>query len=259
MNNIETKQLKFDDSTSLQEKFLKNAGSKSTTNLRGHVVFKDENGNIILEKDNLIVLRGRTFVLEQIFKQAITDTQNTDYIKDLNRKVCLFKIGDGGANVQTAPFNPFVPEHTDEQLAHALPFVTVDPDKNLDPVKQKNPSILTELSDADKLVYHNPVKDGTVTHYMCKSFNGSGAGNPITGTEWGYNKINNEVFIKCNLLISVKDARNQYLNELGLYFAQYVPETKTYKNIEMFSRITFDTESCTNFSKQIQIEYYIYA
>lgn len=260
MNNNDTKVLKFQDSTNLKEKFLRDSSNKSA--LRGHVVFKDENGNVILEKDNLIVLRGRTFVLERLFNKSITDAENVDYIKNVNRKVCLFKIGDGGANVETAPFNPYVPEYSDEDLAHPLPFVIVDPDKNLDPVKQKNPSILTELSDEDKLNYHAPVKDGNTTLYMAKVFDGSTPGDDTaTGTSWGYDKVNNEVYIKCDLRVSVKDGRgtNPYINELGLFFAEYVPEQKTYKNLEMLSRLSFDSESLTNQSKQILIEYYIYA
>ena len=223
-----------------------------TPPMRGKVLMRDEAGNIILEKDNLIVLRGRTFALEKIFDDTIST--NSGYKRNLNRRVVLFKIGNGGADVEAAPFDPFVPNFKDEILGNEIPFITVDPGKNADPEKQANPSIVTALTPAEKNIYYDGRPDPgnpNVIHYYAKRFESE--------PEWYFDKTNNEVYKRIVLRINTKDARNQYINELALCIAEYDSSSNTYKDIELFSRICFDTESLINLSKQILIEYFIYA
>jgi len=247
----DTKNLKFSEKSLLTDKFdISNI--TPTSFLRGRVVMRDEKGNIFLEKDNMIVLRGRTFALEHLFKDPIS--ASSGYTQDLDRKICLFKIGDGGADVETAPFDPFVPSYQNLDLSNPVPFITVDPNKNADPIKQANPSIVTELAPGDELIYYDKVVDGgdpAVFHYYGKVFD--------TAPEWTFNEAGNEVYKKVTLRINTKDARNQYVNELGLFFASLDTGGNVYENIEIFSRICFDTESLTNLTKQIVIEYFIYA
>lgn len=218
--------------------------------LKGRVIMRDEQGNTILEKDNLIVLRGRTFALEKLFEDVIT--AGSGYKLDITRKIGLFKIGSGGANVATAPFSPYTPIFSDENLGKQEPMVIVDVNKAADPLKQANPSIVTSLSTAQQAVYYDGVVQGDgTTHYFAKTFDA----NPV----WTFNKVTNEVYKKIQLTIATTDARNKFINELGLFISKYNSVTKKHDNIELFSRICFDTESLTNLTKQISVEYFIYA
>jgi len=193
----------------------------------------------------------RTFALEMLFRDVIT---GSPYIQNLNRKVCLFKIGTGGAP-EGDPFNPHVPSYTDMDVAANVAFLTVDPNKitSGDPEKASNPSIVTELSPEQQLKYYQPVVDPldpSVTHYYAKTFEGA---------EWVFDLENNEVYRKLTLLISNIDARNKFINELSLIIAYYDDVANEYGQYEAFSRLCFDTESLTNLSKSIMIDYLIYA
>jgi len=226
--------------------------SKSETKLRGHVIFRDGvTGKVLLEKDNEIVLRGRTFALEMLFRAPIT---GSPYIQNLDRKVCLFQIGTGGAP-ENDVFQPFVPQYTDMGVSNAVPFLSVDPNKltSGDPEKASNPSIVTELSPEQALKYYLPVVDPLdpqVTHYLGKVFGGA---------EWVFDMGNNEVYRKLSLFISSIDARNRFINELSLMIAYYDDVANEYTQVEGFSRLCFDTESLSNLSKSILIDYLIYA
>jgi hypothetical protein len=251
MSNIETKYLSFGDNVESVDKFsLKNM--PKTFNSRfgdTRVIFRDEKGNIILEKENLIVLRGRTFALEKLFNDVIT--VGSGYDQDLNRQIVLFKIGSGGADVTNDPFNPYTPNFADEDLASEIPFIIVDPDKMADPAKAANPSIFVTLPSGYENIYYDKRTVGTVDSYYAKKFE--------TAPEWYFNKLTNEVYKKVTLAIAVQDARDEYINELSLLLANYDNVGNAYNNIELFSRICFDTESLVNHTKQIIIEYYIYA
>ena len=224
--------------------------------LRGHVCIRDHKGNIILEEDNLIVLRGRTFVLEKLFDTTIG--VDSGYIRNLNRKICLFKIGSGGADIEAAPFDPVVPAYSNMNLTTPFPFITVDSEKNLDAEKASNTSIVTALSQAETLIYYDMVSETpdparpsyVIYHYYAKKFEAE---------QWYINKTNNEIYRQLTLRISEKNARNEILNELGLYIGQYNDPGNNYSNLELFSRITFDSEPLGNANKQLVIDYIIYA
>jgi hypothetical protein len=216
---------------------------------RGKVVFKDKDGNVILERDNEIVLRGRTFALEKLFEAVIT---GSPYEQNLDRKVSMFKIGSGGAP-ESNPFEPYEPNYDDMGLTTPQPFLTVDPNKMSDPEKASNPSIVTELSPEQELKYYLPVVDSLdpqVTHYYGKTFESQ---------EWGFDQANNEVFRKLTLLISDLDVRDLNINELSLMIAHYDDLNNSFQQVEAFSRICFPTENFSNLSKSVTVEYYIYA
>jgi hypothetical protein len=255
MLDTNIKRLKFqegkflDETTNIRQAI---ATSKEKPHLRGRVIIRDEFGNVILEKDNLIVLRGRTFALEKLFNMTITSSSG--YKMDLNRQVCLFKVGSGGADVASAPFTPYVPKFSDLDLVTPVPFVSVDANKNNVSSEQNNPSYVTSLTTTQARTYYQPVartSQTSITDYFCKVFD--------TTPSWFFDNVNNEVYVHCTLRVAASDARNQYVNELGLFFGDYNATANTYSNIEMFSRICFDTESLTNQTKQLVVDYYIYA
>jgi hypothetical protein len=253
----EIKKLKFADGKegSLRDEFNLTSGSDKGASLgrmRGRVVMKDEDGNIILEKDNLIVLRGRTFALEQLFNDPIVPESN--YRMNLNRKICLFMMGSGGADVQASPFNPYTPKFSNEALGNREPFIILDPNKLSDPEKANNPSYVEAMNPELSDMYFDGVPDAddpSVVRYYAKKFE--------TEPTWEIDKLNDEVYKKILLRVSPMDLRYKFINELCLCFAEYDAVTNTYKDIELFSRITFDTESLNNLTKQIIVEYYVYA
>mgnify|MGYP000200465618 CR=1 FL=1 len=228
-----------------------NSRSAKTGGIAGKVIMRNEKGEVILEKDNLIVLRGRTFALEKLFETAIV---GSTYVQNIDRKIALFKVGTGGTP-PAAPFDPYVPQYTDMDLSAPVPFLIVDPTKisGGDPEKISNPSIVVELTPEQQLKYYLPEVDPAFpeqTKMMGKKFETE---------EWVYSLATNEVYRKLTLLISEIDCRKQYLNELGLMIAGYDSVNNAYGQVEAFSRICFDTESCTNLTKTITVEYLIYA
>jgi len=221
--------------------------------LRGKVVIKDDNGNVILEKDNMIVLRGRVFALETLFSDL---NEDPEYLKNLNRTVCLFKMGNGGTPV-SSPFQPYTPNHTDLDLASPLPFRIVDANDSR-----------TQLTTAEQQVYYGDVVstlNPDVREYYYKRFEN-------VDPEWRIDKIGNEAYKKMVLHVNELDfkttptgnvddpyTRNAIVNELGLFFAHYNTVSNKYEDIEMFSRICFNTEALKSATKAITIEYYIFA
>lgn len=244
----EFKKLQFEDKVQMKDDFNKN---KVQIGMKGRVVVKDFNGNTILEKDNLITLRLRTYILELLF--GVKPPEDSGYINDHSRTIALFKIGQGGADVNGSPFNPLVPKFSDTDLYQAVPFIIEDPDKYNDPNKKANPSIVEQMSLFDKNKYYLPVgrADGSKAFYG-KIFEAD-------NNRWRLNKSTGEVYQLLTMRIEPNEARGFMINEIGLVLAKYDKNNNTYSNEELATRITFDTESLTSLSKGLIIEYYVYA
>lgn len=198
------------------KKFIDAVNTKDT--LRGHITIKDENGNVLEDKDNLIVLRSRLFVLLHLFKpdaETREDMEST-YIKNDNRRICLYKIGMGGADIQSAPFQPFVPKFTDRDLSNPIPFVVTNSIKELDPELNANPSIfLPDKHNFDKTkreMYHCAEEnaDDSIS-YFAKTFD---------NVTFNFNTESNEMYAELQLTIENWDARGFFFNELGLLMAE---------------------------------------
>lgn len=218
---------------------------------KNKIVIKDGiTGEVLKEKENLVVLRGRVFTLEKIFMTYFNG--NALYKNHIDKgKICLFQLGSGGANVPAEPFVPKVPSPHDLALANPVPFRVVNtlyPQTAIDPLEQSS--------------YHGATVVGNVTSFYYKTFE--------QAPEFFYNFEESEVYVKTILKISAEDyrlvnsenndfVRNTYVNELGIFFASYNTATNTYDNPELFSRICFETEPLMNLSKTLVIEYYVYA
>jgi len=239
-----------DDYNSINEEMSMDSVSKPS--IRGKVRFLDDEGNVILEKDNLIVLRGRVFALEKLFNDMNTEGS---YVTNNNRELILFKIGTGGAP-ENDPFQPYTPSFDDTDLASPIPFKVVD-------ANDTNTTLTTEEQD---IYYDSKLNeiDTTLTEFYCKRFD-------VIDPVWNIDTVNNEVYKKMILKINTTDfrtvptgnpeqpyTRDANINELGLYFASYNDTTNEMEDIEMFSRLTFSTEPLTNLSKTVTIEYYIF-
>ena len=222
------------------------------TSLRGKVKFLDDEGNLLFEKDNLIVLRGRVFALEKMFND---DNNEGSYDKNLNREIVMFKIGTGGAP-ENNPFQPYTPEFSDLDIAQPIPFRVVD----------GNDADTTLTAEEENVYYDAKINsvDSTLTEYYGKRFDQQ---DPI----WEIDLANNEVYKKMIMKVDTKDfrtvptgnpdqpfTREANINELGLYFAFFNDTTNKMEDVELFSRLTFSTEPLSNLSKSITIEYYIF-
>jgi len=98
--------------------------NKPLTFCKGHVVVVDDvSGEVVLEKDNLVVLRGRTFALEKMFNKEneISGFNKTDLA---SKKICLWKAGRGGC-VIGEPFNLLSIDPDCTALGEEIPFIAV--------------------------------------------------------------------------------------------------------------------------------------
>jgi hypothetical protein len=253
----------------------------------GLVVVKDTKGNILLRKNNLVVFRGRLFAIEQIFGQPFnvpysygktptayyaettagnnkgtnpndivdlvdtgTDSMSSDLSRLLNRRVCLFGIGSGGVPDQ-AWFSPSVVIPTCTKLENPIAFCSENSDDC-----QSNPNF-----------YFGEKTVSGETRYFLKRINTKDANDNFLPS-WVYDKATNTIAMMTTLhvneayLANPPDGEIKRINELGLYMATETfnqsTNTSTFSNIELFSRITFDTESL-NANKELLIEYYIFA
>lgn len=186
---------------------------------------------LINRKHNIITHRGRTFALEKLYGD--TNNLNSYSIKNLNRSINLFSVGDGGCP-QGDPFSPILPSPLDLQLANKVPFQNKVAGDNGD-----------NGVDTDKYPVTPSTESGRDLYYY-KRFN-------ILDPEWFIDRPTNTVYKKLDLIVDITDCRNEYVNELGLFFS-----TSTFTQIEMYSRVTFPTESITG-NKRILVEYYTFA
>jgi len=241
---MNTTHLLFRDKWPARDKVSLDHGDKTT--LRGVVdIINPVTGKVILrKKQNLIVLRGRTFALEKLFDDTITTTNVPSYQTNLNRKICLFGVGTGGAPMAD-PFAPIPPVPLNEALSERAPFRTTCPGGS-------DPAFPTALDAGEELIYYDMVVDGIYEHYYGKRFE-------YLDPEWGVFPGDNEIYKKIVLRVNDKDARGKHINELMLYIAGYDSGANEMVDIEAFSHITFPTESLLDLTKQLLVEYYIYS
>ena len=215
----------------------------SGINVKGKIEILDKHGNILLTKNNLVVLRGRAFILEKLFEDeenGVSATHNAIYDSDKPtrpklRRPCLFTIGTGGAQStgasSVASPSPFLPSYTDLKMTSQVPFISGAGQGGNTYFKQEG------------------------DNYYAKVFD---------SVTWGYNEASNEVFKKITLSINSNEARGYTINELGLLIGK--PEYDTSGNIEriaeesldLMTRVTFTGIPLTG-SDTFTINYYLYA
>ena len=275
--------LTFQDSLEQTFKDQMSFHNNKYPSIGGLVVVKNADGEVLLRKNNLVVFRGRLFALERIFGQpfnvpyAINRTgdantgnskgsnpldiqdivqsglssgdtieNNLDYL--LNRRVCLFGIGSGGV-ANEAWFSPSTVVPTSTNLISPIAFCDGESDDYTN-----NPDF-----------YHGE-RDGK---YYLKRLNTKDSNDGYCPS-WVYDKATNTIAMMCSIhinesyLSNPSDGQIQRINELALYMANETVtqdngvNVSSFSNIEMFSRITFDTESLQS-NKELLIEYYIFA
>lgn len=234
--------------------------NKKGTLLRGRVVIVDDaSGEVVLDKDNLIVMRTRVFALEKMFNKVNTLNAGYNVTNNNTKEICLFKAGKGGT-IEGQPFNviPVIP--TDGRtLGQEIPF-------RLHIEGQPAPEGYYDLRD---------LGDGTgIKGYFAKTFESVEWGRNIP--EGTYSEGMDEVFVKLTLKITEDDfktiemvdengdltyTRSTFLNEIGLCIANPVKNdiSDRMDNIELASRICFESEPYFNNTKSSTIYYYVYS
>lgn len=217
--------------------FTGDKSKHSKTYVKGHVLIKDDFGNVILEKDNLVLLNTRIFLFEHLFKVG-SPNSNNGYDKDRhNMKVCLFRVGQGGADVNATPFNPYVPVFSDTDLNQPVPFITYDNSKQFNEEMINNQSIIDTDIDYEttprgtydnKNIYYKkyykclpegltlPIAD--VKPYYAKLINIENYDNLGWNTDY---HSTGELSYKLSLSIDVNECRGNVINELGLILADF--------------------------------------
>ncbi|WP_368880293.1 hypothetical protein [Proteus mirabilis] len=190
-------------------------------------------GKVLFTRKNLVVRIGRELTLRHLFDLPYS---SEDQEKLHNRTLCLFGIGSGGTP-ESDPFNPLVPTSADKDLNKAVPFRIVN---------SGNP-----LPEEDKKLYFDTKQNHDDTQYMKKLF---------TKKELVVDTEKDRVYVKVTLDVNALDARGQKFSEIGIFSARVTKPGETYEDIQMFSRITFDTESLSaTTGKGLTIEYYVFA
>src|SRR5699024_1638843 len=103
---------------------------------------------------------------------------------------------------------PFTPKFNDAALAQPVPFITKDPDKANNSETQANPSVVTDLTTAQKKTYHmaTSMPDGT-TPYYAKRFKGATDTKPLGSSKgWVLDQATGSVAYSLALSIDKTEA-----------------------------------------------------
>lgn len=207
---------------------------KHNVNLKDNfLIIRDkETGEILNAANNLVLHKGRTLALRKLFN-ILPSGVNQDTMNQ--RSVCLFGIGSGGTPVSN-PFQPTPPTSLDSDLNTRIPFRIIDTTRG------------TRLTAEEQNIYTDQANEGTTQKFFKKAFN---------SVELVTNPDQDEVYVKIGLEINEKDARGGLISELAVYSAKKAGNV--YTDYEVFSRITFQTESLNeSTNKALLINYYVY-
>lgn len=276
--NIQTRTIELDDNFNLVDskdlQYLKGGHV-----LRGEVEVKNELGEVMFKKHNLIVIQGRLFVLEKIFninrpiklptlsEQLGLPENSVPRVDGPNKEeaVCLFTVGNGGSELTFGDVH--TPNFKDVNLFNPIPFRFLDAG--------------IELTEEEKEKYFLRMETSAgKTAYFCKKFEkqpelkvkriGTDIDGDINSPDEDF-----DIFVEMELKIDVNDLREYYtegegierarFNELGLVIG-YKPTRvenrevyQDYQNLQLFSKLTFNNEAIDSNTKELNITYRIFA
>ena len=247
--------------------------------LKGVVEVTNEFGEVMWKKHNLIVAPGRLFVLEKLFNinspvkptslasqlhitDKTTDRENGPH-KD--EHVCMFMIGQGGSELEFGSVNP--PNYKDTNLFNPIPFRFVKKENDL------------QGEDVNKYFMRMETSTGYYA-YFGKKFEVTPeikVKRIGTDTDVNFSDIDEDfdIYVDINLKIDTTDLREYFnageglemarFNEIGLVIGQpdllqtYEGEFRDYSNLQLFSKLTFNNEALDSNTKELNINYRIYA
>jgi len=247
----DNKVLVFKDDAGFRDAYgflLKQGVKPDGSHIHGVAVFKDPAGNVLLRRKNLVVARGRVFALENLYKLDLDRTIEdlADFVQDRSRSICLFSIGTGGT-LPDNPWNPLIVNPWETSIASPVPFRSYTPS-----LGESLPTELENIYYGKEDIEVGP--DGApAIQYFLKRMNIDTDFIP----QWHIDRDTNVIAVKNILQIDKFDGRNYKINEIAFYLASPKEDENDFENFEMFSRITFDTESLHD-NKSLTIEYYTF-
>lgn len=219
--------------------------------LRGEVELQRYGKTCFKRRPNLILRRGRAFILEKIFNTVIRDLpEYNKALKEFEQKynvqfneqpvgrcVCLFSAGIGGCSLLWKAINK--PTFDLMSLRQPIPFIITEADE--------------ELTEEEKKKYFGkkPIIDEVtqqITHYeyYYKLFTN------ITPHIGGTTGDTDESYVEIEIQIEDRDFRdffamdqdeeNARINEIMLSFAIYNEAIGDYDMIEPFSMLSFNNQ-----------------
>ena len=284
------KHLVFSDKLSgIKDDMNFSAHSSHDIKLRGELTMENEYGEVLLRKSNTIVVGGRRFVLEKIFNldpashPRITlnsilgvntsEAPITGIGPRRNQSILLFGVGSGGSDIAFG--SVYAPDSANNNLFKLIPLRHVDVTNDLSVEEMKDYRM--KVRTADKYSYY--LKKFTSEPKLVMKQNNNNFVPKLTDNDI-FNPdhsaiIREAVDIYCEIQfkISEKDVREWYIaqesikqariNEIGLYYGYYDDANPNVwndiKSCQLFSKITFDSEPLSNYTKVIYCTYRIYA
>lgn len=253
---MSTKQLSFSDFVQHKDEFRRHGDGN---NMKGIVTMKDnDTGRIVFSRrNNLILLRGRTYALESLFSDTIDNNGVSNgerpYLSNLSRSINGFTVGRGGTVGPSTPFEPKAVEPRDRWLTTEIPFRIHDTTAD-----ETYPEFFVPGS--ERTLYTNGREAGAnQREYYMKRFDNF-------DPAWNFDETSNEVYKLIQMTINEHDCRtlsDPMVNELALVMSENLgtqdansfPE---FGDIEIFSKIHFPTEYLSE-GKSLSIEYLVYA
>jgi hypothetical protein len=251
IRRIERKLLKFGDS---QKKNLHDQFSYSGFQPRGRVrIFERKDGqlNLLEDTSNLIVFRGRNWLMQRAFKQNLASTREW---KDLY--LGLLAVGTGA----TLGANPLIvspPNLTDWSLGN---HGVIGASANRRIVSSKEYHIFDTgypkfLNDPD-LNNDGSVDDFDTELYSSLQPGQTAVQDPVNGNSYHPDSF---LVAKVQITLSVGEANSsnpqgQDLNEAGLFFVDDVTNPTI---AEMFARVTFSTIRKSS-TRELVLNWYIF-
>jgi hypothetical protein len=270
-----------------EKKIASSKKKKSGSYYHTEVEFKNELGEVLFKKSNIILVNGRRFTLEKLFNvtpasgESITLNQLFQINENqptLNgsgprreKAVCLFGVGRGGSNLTFGSvINPAAREYN---LYDMVPLRYVDANNDLTPDEQAK--------------YYLRVPTGNYVAYYLKKFEVEPvivmkigdqdyvpqlSDNTPTDPNSMSTPDDVDCYVELQLKISADDVREYFIategleqariNELSLY-SGYQPANNDgvwvdFLDIEGFSKLTFNNEPLDDETKELNIIYRIY-
>lgn len=242
---------------------------KSKTGLRGEVEFI-VNNKTIFKKRNIVLLRGRVFILEKLFNFICRDISNYNTaLKEFeiknnmtfknqpeDRIVAVFSCGIGGCNLLYGSVNK--PTFEELNLKQPIPFLITNPDEELTPEEQKKYV-------GKKVIYDNETNEALYNTYNYKRFNS------VIPKIGGVSGISDEAYVELEIKIEHRDFKSFFemddtpyvkagprINEIMLSFGIWNSSINDLDFIEPFSKLSFNNYPLDGDEDDIKFLYRIY-
>lgn len=264
-------------------------GKKSGSFMTGEVETRNQFGELLFKKSNIILIGGRRFTLEKLFNITPNPAQRITlnslfHVNEAeppyngpgprpSRCVCLFGVGRGGSNLTFGSVK--APTAREYNLYDMVPLRYVP--KSNDLTAEERKKYYLRVDEGDHYAYYlktfevKPrlvMKVGDQEYVPDLSDN-----NPVDEVSGAIiDRQDVEVYVELQMKLSAEDAREYYkategltmarVNELAL-FVGYQPDHQAdvwtdYLGVEDFSKLTYNNEPLDDETKELNITYRIY-